>query len=224
MLSTMNACLIFLAAICISSLIGASTAQANKGEHPVGRGATTHDPFRDHKNHSEFHTNLGLRHYNSGNLDRAIEDLTFAIKIRPAAALPFYHRGNAHFRRREFEAAIRDYTNALDRHPNFAMAMANRGNARSALGRLDAALEDFDSVIKLEPDNTYALFNRGFLFGKRRRYHEAIEDFSRLIELAPDNVRAHELRAAAYSSIGELTKATADMVKASQLRSKQRGE
>ncbi|MBN8910883.1 MAG: tetratricopeptide repeat protein [Hyphomicrobium sp.] len=169
-----------------------------------------HVDFADRDTHAAFHNDRGLRFYQSGRLDKAIEELSAAIELHPVASLPYYNRGNAHFRLRQFERAAEDYSQALSRSPDHVMALVNRGSARSALGRLDEALADYNAAFAREPDNSYVLFNRGFLRGKRQEYREAIADFTRVIERDPNDGDAYRLRAAAYASLGEMAKALRD--------------
>jgi len=169
-----------------------------------------HGDFADRDAHAAFHNDRGLRFYQTGRLDKAIEELSTAIEVQPAASLPYYNRGNVHFRQRQFESAVEDYSQALRRSPDHVMAMVNRGSALSALGRLDEALVDYDAAFAREPNNTYVLFNRGFLRGKRKEYREAIADFTRVIERDPNDGDAYRMRAAAYASLGDMAKALQD--------------
>ena len=100
----------------------------------------------------------GLKFYELGDLAKAIELLSKAIKINPAAALPHYNRGNAHLASKSYELAITDFTEALRLSPSFVMALSNRGSAYSSLNRFDEALRDFDSAFAIEAENKYVLY------------------------------------------------------------------
>ena len=72
--------------------------------------------------------------------DKAIADLSTAIRLDPEFAGAFSNRAAAFLGKREFDKAIADCTEAIRRDPNHAMAYNNRGRARLDKGDYDGCL------------------------------------------------------------------------------------
>ena len=72
-------------------------------------------------------------------IDRAIEDYTTAINLKPNYAEFYSNRGNAYRDKDDFHRAIEDYTTAIDLKPNYAEFYRNRGNAYRDKGDYDRA-------------------------------------------------------------------------------------
>ena len=67
-------------------------------------------------------------------LDRAIEDCSKAIELKPDYADPYNNRGAAYVGKGEADRAIVDCNKAIDLEPDFVQAYYNRGNAYSKRG------------------------------------------------------------------------------------------
>jgi lipoprotein NlpI len=95
-----------------------------------------------------------------GDVDRALNDDSEALRIRPEYPAVFNNRGNAHEERGEHGRAIADYDAAIAQSPNSEQAFRNRGRARFFLGEFAAAEQDFARALQLQPDNPYAILWR----------------------------------------------------------------
>ena len=85
-----------------------------------------------------------------GQHDRAIADLTEAIKLVPNAAGPYYNRGFSYFAKGQYDQAIADYSEAIRLNPRLAVAYNNRCLTRAVIGKdLVDALHDCDEALKL---------------------------------------------------------------------------
>ncbi len=78
--------------------------------------------------------------YRKGAYDRAIEDYTAALHIKPDYADALYNRGNAWGAKGEYDRAIEDYTAALRLKPYLHKALNNRGIAWNLKGENDRAI------------------------------------------------------------------------------------
>jgi hypothetical protein len=117
----------------------------------------------------------GIRQY-----DRAIDDYTTAIKLKPDYAEAYNDRAFAYYLKRDFERAIADYTRAIELRPNYPKAYNSRGVVYMAGGYGAAkSVPDFDRAIELKPDFRYAYINRA---NARLFSHPllALEDFHRV--------------------------------------------
>jgi tetratricopeptide (TPR) repeat protein len=68
----------------------------------------------------------------SGNYDRAIDYLTYAIHIEPTADA-FFSRGNAYAKKGVYDRAIEDFNMAIQLDPNYALVFCARGRAKNFL-------------------------------------------------------------------------------------------
>lgn len=158
---------------------------------------------------------------NKGNYNKAIDNYTKAIKIKPDYAEAYNNRGNAYSQLRQYDKAINDYAKAIELKPDFADAYYDRGTAYNNKGSFDEAITDFTKTIALMPDYARAYNNRGFAYFNKLLYDKAINDYTKAIELKADYVKAYNNRANAYQKQGSTEKACSDFKKAAELGSKE---
>src|SRR4030095_12829308 len=117
----------------------------------------------------------GVRQY-----DRAIDDYTTAIKLKPDYAEAYNDRAFTYYLKGDFERAIADYTRAIELRPNYPKAHNSRGVVYMAGGYGSAkSVPDFDRAIELKPDFRYAYINRANARGISHLLL-ALEDFHRV--------------------------------------------
>jgi tetratricopeptide (TPR) repeat protein len=155
----------------------------------------------------------------SGNLDRAVRDLTAAIRADPLYAEAYVARGQASFQLGETERAIGDLDEAIRLDPRNAVAIRARGMAQLYRGDEDAALADLSKAIQLaeaDParmpplDLFYAHRNRAALSDKKQQYDREIYDLTAMIDaywrdpLLAEALRTNYREAGAASLIGSI--------------------
>jgi len=90
-----------------------------------------------------------------GEHDKAIEDFTEAIELKPDDA-DFYHwRGLAYFLKGECDKAIENFTEAIRLKPNVDSYYC-RGLAYIKKGLYDQSIRDFDKVLEINPSHEKA--------------------------------------------------------------------
>jgi len=104
----------------------------------------------------------GLAYATLGQYEKAIEDLTEAIRLNPNAFI-YGSRGLAHATLGQYEKAIEDYTEAIRLDPNFAHFYFVRGLVYADLGQYEKALQDYHEAIRLDPGNEVAIKNRNLI-------------------------------------------------------------
>jgi len=92
--------------------------------------------------------------------DRAIEDCSQAIRLKPDFAQAFNNRGAAYTFKDQYDRAIEDYEQAIRLDPDDADAFNNRGAVYSLKGQYDRAIEDYNQAIRLNPCDASAFNNR----------------------------------------------------------------
>ena len=147
----------------------------------------------------------------SGNLDRAVRDLTAAIRADPLYAEAYVARGQALFQLGETERAIVDLDEAVRLDPRNALAIRARGMAQLYRGDEDAALADLSKAIQLaeaDParmpplDLFYAHRNRAALSDKVQQYDRAIYDLTAMIDAYWKNPLLAEALRTSYRETG----------------------
>jgi tetratricopeptide (TPR) repeat protein len=161
----------------------------------------------------------GVARSATGDLDRAIDDFSRAIRIVPRFAPAYINRGNAYQAKGEFDLAIGDYTRAIALEPGSALAYNNRGLAKRGRGDLEAALADFDKAIEVSPDLAEAYNNRGAARYAGGDVTAAMKDFDAAIRINPLYAAPYCNRGLARQERGESDRAIADFDQAVRLDS-----
>src|SRR5262245_1519754 len=128
---------------------------------------------------AEFYLERGERLSDARQYDRAIDDYTAAIRLKPDYAEAYNDRAFAYYLKGDHEQAIADYTRAIELRPNYPKAYNSRGVVYMSGGYGSAkSVPDFDRAIELKPDFRYAYINRAnaLLFSHPRL---ALKDFHR---------------------------------------------
>ena len=148
--------------------------------------------------------------------DRAISDLTEAIRINPNFSDAYFDRGDIWSDEGEFERAISDYNDAIRIYPT-DVAFNNRGYAFLQKDLYAEAIRDFTSAIDIDPEYTFAYINRGISFKEKKDYDKAIQDFSKAIDINPNLHSAFYNRADAWRKKLDFDRAIADYSEAIRL-------
>ena len=142
--------------------------------------------------------NRSLIYYKRGNIfytqklyNRALQDYTHAIRIRPGYFRAYNARGNVFFTEKQYNRAIQDYTQALKFQPFYSIAYTNRANALWHSGNKIQALQDYSQAIQTDPNNATTYYNRGCAFFQLARYQEALKDYEQAILMRPQYAEAH---------------------------------
>jgi len=98
------------------------------------------------------HHERALSYKSKGDFDRAIADLSEAIRLDPKYAEAYYLRGVTYRNKGDLDRAIADYSEAIRLDPKLAGAYNNRGNAYKDKGDSDHAIADFSEAIRLAPE------------------------------------------------------------------------
>jgi lipoprotein NlpI len=163
--------------------------------------------------------NRGLAYRALGQYEKAINDFTEAIRLKPDYHF-FDERGKAYYDLKQYDKAFSDYTEAIRLKPDYFLAFADRGLAYRALGQYEKAINDFTEVIRLYPDNERSFWERGHTYYLFKQYDKAISDYTDAIRLEPNNAESYDERADCYDKLGNAYAAERDRAKAKELRAK----
>ena len=143
-------------------------------------------------------------HSDAGDYERAIADLTCAIKLEGDNPDYYNERAIAYHYLGDTDQALADYEQAMDIDPLYAYAYNNRGTLFHERGDYEAALADYNLAIELyeiSPVTPYT--NRGSLYQEQGEYELALADLNQVIELDPTYDMAYLARAWTYLMMGQ---------------------
>jgi len=108
-----------------------------------------------------------------GQYQKAIDEYTKAIELKPDDADIYNNRGYAYDRLGQYQRAIEDYNEAIRLNPGLVLTYNNRGNAYHKLWLYNAAREDYDKAISLKPNDPLAYYNYACMFSLQNDATEA---------------------------------------------------
>ena len=152
-----------------------------------------------------------------GDVDKAIEDCSIAIRLEPNSAEAYNNRGYMWTEKGDLDKALSDFNKAIGLDPLSAAAYDNRGLVWAAKGENDKSLADHTEAIHLDPKNSHYYNNRGNLYSALGDHVKAIEDFNAAIRLDPQEAVAYNNRGNARYFLKLYDKALADFTEAIRL-------
>ena len=93
--------------------------------------------------------NEGKKHYEHGDIERAMRSYSMAIRLNPDYLDAYYNRGVIYEETGNFEQAIEDFTETLRVNPDYADAYYHRGLAYLELGEVNEAMSDFGDACEM---------------------------------------------------------------------------
>lgn len=132
-----------------------------------------------------------------GEHDRAVHDLTEAIRLTPAGPATAYlynNRGIARLAAKDHDGAVKDFDEAIRLSPAGATAYHNRGYAWAAKKDYEKAIKDYSEAIRLDPNYATAFQNRATAYRRVGEAAKAVQDYEAAIRLEPRSaVRVNDL-------------------------------
>ncbi len=147
----------------------------------------------------------------------AIADYTEAIKLDPRLPHSYINRSSIYRDQKKFNDALRDLDEALKIDKTIPALFLHRGNVYLDTGKFDEALNDYNNAISLQPKPEY-FYARGRLHTMRGNYDLGVNDNTEALRRDPSNAEAYRNRAVAYSYLGKLDLALADLRNAVALK------
>jgi len=143
----------------------------------------SHEPVTPAAQQVSFFVRRGTDCLNQGELDRAIENFTEAIRIHPTNVQAIRRRGTTWYRKGEVDKAIVDYSLAVQIQPANALNYFFRGLAWHSQQEYENAISDYSEAIRLNPKNAQYYLNRSSAAFSGGDAHEALEDCDEAIRL-----------------------------------------
>ena len=184
-------------------------------------------------------SNSGIKKYEAGDYEGAIEDLNRAIEVNRNTYRLYIYRGTSKLLLNDKTGALDDYSKAIAIEPlNDPHAYVNRSHIKMLQGDFRGAIADCTVALLIEPKYALALMKRGIarlkmnnleqaFFGKgiakakQKDRRGAIEEFSKAIGIDLDFADAYATRGQARYALGDRDGACSDFTKAAFLGSLQ---
>jgi tetratricopeptide (TPR) repeat protein len=149
--------------------------------------------------------------FQSGNNEKAIAELTEAIKVEPGNADAYLLRGSLRATSGDSAGALADISKVIEIKPDLGSVYYQRAMLRLAANDVNGALKDLDSAIvnSYKVDHVYEL--RGVLRSQRGDYKGALVDLDEAIKLNPHNPRSYIYRADLLFALGDMDRGLADL-------------
>lgn len=152
-----------------------------------------------------------------GQYDKAFENYSEAIKLKPSLAVGSYQgRGMIFAQRGDMPAAIKDYTKALSINPNLPDVLHNRASAR-VFSDVSGAIGDYSQALTLNSNRPDTLSGRGYAKFLSEDMEGAIRDFNEALKLNPNYALAYSNRAIVYMDLQRYREALSDLNEAVRL-------
>jgi len=117
---------------------------------------------------------------------RAIQDFTKYIELKPSDARGYACRGDAHNFNLDHDLALADYNHAIKIQPSSVSAHLGRGLAYAGMEKYEEAIKDYQVVLRANPDHTEALANMGVACMLAGRAMEAMNYFEHALKKEKD--------------------------------------
>jgi tetratricopeptide (TPR) repeat protein len=137
------------------------------------------------------HYALGRALLSSGDVPRAAQELSAALKLDPAGCWPNFYWGLCAHRMGRHDDAVAAFSVCIGAAPNVAGCYYNRALAYTALGRPEQALHDYNRALQIDPANAAAALNRGMIHFQQKRFEQAIADLSIALKHGADPATVH---------------------------------
>jgi tetratricopeptide (TPR) repeat protein len=142
--------------------------------------------------------------------DKAITDLTKAIRLYPKYAMAYKDRGNAWRSKNDPEKARADFNEAVRLEPRNPLVFQGRGFLWYTTKEYDKAITDANEWIKLDPKRASAFECRASSLLAKGDLDEALADLDKAIQLDRTDARAFDNRGSIWYRKKEYDRAIAD--------------
>jgi tetratricopeptide (TPR) repeat protein len=158
---------------------------------------------------ADIFNDRGVAYRLKGDLDRAIQDYSQAIRINPKSAMIQNNRGVAYDKKGDYDRALADYDQAIRLEPSHE-AYFNRGNAHLGRSQYDRAIDDYNAALQLKADFAPALDNRCWARAVVGMLKPALADCNEALRMMPDNAETLDSRAFVFLKMTHFDAAVSD--------------
>ncbi|MBI5240315.1 MAG: tetratricopeptide repeat protein [Elusimicrobia bacterium] len=139
------------------------------------------------ESHPLYHHNRAHAYYELGQHEKAVADLTAALKGNRNSYISFALLGTVMARKGDAARALKAYKKAISLNPAYAYPYLGRAALLLAQGEDAAAFQDFAEAVRIAPHDYSAWFNRAEAYWRRGDQESALQDYRQVLaEDLPD--------------------------------------
>ncbi|MEN8191342.1 MAG: tetratricopeptide repeat protein [Bacteroidota bacterium] len=172
------------------------------------------DAFTDSSN---YRLRVGHNELYYGEIRKAIDEYTIAIKQNPNDFEAYVSRAVAYKRARNYEGSLEDYDSALELKPNDKVILIDIGDVKYQLKDYKGAIEAYTKYIEFRPNEARTYSARGVSKSMTNNLEGSISDFNKAIQLDPTNAEYVANRGISYRGLGKIENAISDFEKATEI-------
>lgn len=139
-----------------------------------------------------YYSRGAARYHARIELDKAVNDLTTALRLEPNQHKAYRMRGLVRAQQGDWAGLRDDCSLALQFHPTSAELYNLRGTACYRLQDFDGALANFNDAVRLDASRHESFYNRGLARHRQGNLTGAIEDFQQALRLNPGFTKAQQ--------------------------------
>lgn len=181
-------------------------ATVRKYQEEYGRALTAVDlalkyiPKKDKQYMAFAYTVRSEVYVGLGEKDKALADLSSAIKETPDDADVYEKRANLYYYMEKYDLADKDYRKIISIDPGSVMGYMGIGRNANAEKRYDDAIEQFNYVTRLASDYSSGYSFRAESYAGLKQYDKAIDDIVKALDIDGDNKAFHLMQQVADSA------------------------
>jgi tetratricopeptide (TPR) repeat protein len=151
----------------------------------------------------------------------ALPMLRMAVEKLPDSGIPHYELGLLLVKNKDWEAALKEMQAAVVCTPHSALLHFDLAAVLTRLKRVNEAVAEYEKALEIDPDYFEANLTYGRLLLLEGHPEDALPKLSSAVKAEPESAEAHASLADAYEKLGQVENASAERVKASQLKAQQ---
>jgi|GEM_PF-3283720 len=173
-------------------------------------------PFVRPRTANDFN-NRGIQYYERGLLDKAVPDLTEAIRLDPKLAIAYVNRANAFHSKKEYDSALADVKQASQLGENTMLLHDIAGLCHFEKQDYDKSIESFTNAIGLAPGDATLRIFRSDAYKAKKQIDEDVRDLTEAIRIDPMDATIHSRRGLIQADRGRNEDAVRDYSEAIRL-------
>ncbi|NQT45908.1 MAG: tetratricopeptide repeat protein, partial [Candidatus Omnitrophica bacterium] len=145
---------------------------------------------------------IGFMHYNSGDVERAIERYEMSTELDPDDSESRYNLGTIYSSQGDYQKAIEELKIAVGLNPHNTKAHFNLGNVYRDSGDYQNAITAYKESIRKNPEDVDSYVGISAVYVQAGHYPEAIEACQKAIRKDPRNIGARQNLGGIYGMSG----------------------